>query len=82
MKMIALIAHDKKKSEMLEFVGHHKDLLKNFDLVATHTTGKLINDTFNLNVQTMMSGPWAVTSRLVLSLQRTKSTMSYSFAIH
>ena len=57
MKMIALIAHDKKKSEMLEFVGHHKDLLKNFDLVATHTTGKLINDTFNLNVQTMMSGP-------------------------
>lgn len=30
MQTIALIAHDKKKDEMLEFVGHHKDLLKIF----------------------------------------------------
>ena len=57
MKTIALIAHDKKKNEMLEFVGHHKDLLAKFHLVATHTTGTLINDTFGLNVETMMSGP-------------------------
>lgn len=57
MKTIALIAHDKKKNEMLEFVGHHKDLLAKFHLVATHTTGTLISDTFGLNVETMMSGP-------------------------
>jgi methylglyoxal synthase len=57
MKTIALIAHDKKKNEMLEFVGHHKELLANFHLVATHTTGTLINETFGLNVETMMSGP-------------------------
>ena len=57
MKTIALIAHDKKKNEMLEFVGHHKDLLANFHLVATHTTGTLINETFGLGVETMMSGP-------------------------
>ena len=43
MKTIALIAHDKKKSEMLEFVGHHKELLSKFHLIATRTTGTLIN---------------------------------------
>ncbi len=57
MNTIALIAHDKKKNEMLEFVGHHKDLLENFHLVATKTTGTLIKDTFGLDVETMMSGP-------------------------
>jgi len=57
MKTIALIAHDKKKSEMLEFVGHHKELLAKFHLIATRTTGTLINDTFDLHVETMLSGP-------------------------
>lgn len=55
MKTIALIAHDKKKNEMLEFVG--QELLTKFHLVATRTTGTLINETFGLNVETMMSGP-------------------------
>ena len=36
MKTIALIAHDKKKSEMLEFVGHHKDFLAKFHLWQPH----------------------------------------------
>ena len=57
MKTIALIAHDKKKNEMLEFVGHHLELLKEFHLVATHTTGTLISQTFGIEVETMMSGP-------------------------
>ena len=38
METIALIAHDKKKDEMLEFVEHHKELLEKFHLVATRTT--------------------------------------------
>ena len=50
MKTIALIAYDKKKNEMLEFVGHHLELLKEFHLVATHTTGTLISQTFGLDV--------------------------------
>ncbi len=57
MKTIALIAHDQKKEEMLEFVGAHLDVLKKFHLVATRTTGTLINKKYDLNVQTMMSGP-------------------------
>ena len=52
MKTIALIAHDQKKEEMLEFVGNHLDVLKQFHLVATRTTGTLINEKYNLNVKT------------------------------
>lgn len=57
MQTIALIAHDKKKQEMLDFVGHHKDLLKDFHLIGTRTTGTLINENYNLNVECMLSGP-------------------------
>ena len=57
MKTIALIAHDKKKNEMLVFVGHLIDLLAQFHRSATRTTGTLIRDTFGLDVETMMSGP-------------------------
>ncbi|MDQ0205029.1 methylglyoxal synthase [Pectinatus haikarae] len=57
METIALIAHDQKKDEMLSFVNNHKDLLKKFHLVATKTTGTLINEKYQLNVETMMSGP-------------------------
>lgn len=56
-KTIALIAHDQKKEEMLDFVGQHLDDLKKFDLVATRTTGTLINEKYHLNIKTMMSGP-------------------------
>ena len=57
METIALIAHDKKKDEMLEFVEHHKELLEKFHLVATRTTGTLIKENLGLEVETMMSGP-------------------------
>lgn len=57
MQTIALIAHDKKKDEMLDFVNNHKELLSKFHLIATRTTGTLINEHYGLNVETMMSGP-------------------------
>lgn len=57
METIALIAHDKKKDEMLEFVEHHKELLEKFHSVATRTTGTLIKENLGLEVETMMSGP-------------------------
>ncbi len=57
MKTIALIAHDKKKKEMLDFVNNHKELLEKFHLIATHTTGSLINEHYDLHVETMLSGP-------------------------
>ena len=57
MQTIALIAHDKKKDEMLDFAGNHKNLLSQFHLVATNTTGTLLHNKLELEVETMMSGP-------------------------
>ena len=57
MKTIALIAHAKKKDEMIDFVNNHQDLLGKYHLIATRTTGTLIKENFGLDVETMMSGP-------------------------
>ncbi|MBP2637260.1 MAG: mgsA [Firmicutes bacterium] len=57
MKTIALIAHDRKKEEMLNFVLAHKEILAQYDLIATATTGKIIQEKAGLNVTTYLSGP-------------------------
>ena len=57
MKTIALIAHDRKKEEMLNFVLENKDVLSQYDLIATATTGKLIQEKAGLPVTTYLSGP-------------------------
>ncbi|HHT73847.1 MAG TPA: methylglyoxal synthase [Firmicutes bacterium] len=55
---IALIAHDKKKDEMVAFAYSHRGLLSQFELVATGTTGKRISEGAGLNVQRVQSGPY------------------------
>ncbi|MDU4959831.1 MAG: methylglyoxal synthase [Sporomusaceae bacterium] len=57
MLTIALIAHDRKKEEMLLFVREHKELLENKRLIATATTGRLIAENAGLSVKTYLSGP-------------------------
>ena len=57
MQTIALIAHDKKKDEMLDFVEQHLDLLQGCHLIATNTTGTRIREKYGIEVETMMSGP-------------------------
>lgn len=54
---IALIAHDKKKAQMVEFVKEHEAILKDHELVATGTTGGLIRDATELKIHTVLSGP-------------------------
>lgn len=55
-KTIALIAHDGKKPEMIEFVKDHHEQLKAYHIVATGTTGKRISET-GLEVNCKLSGP-------------------------
>jgi methylglyoxal synthase len=55
--MIALIAHDRCKQTMIEFARKHRELLAKRSLVATKTTGSLLNDAHQLNVRCMLSGP-------------------------
>jgi methylglyoxal synthase len=54
---IALIAHDKKKPEIVELVLRHKETLKQHNLFATGTTGKRIEEETGLDIHRFKSGP-------------------------
>lgn len=54
---IALVAHDKKKNDMIEFAKQYEDILRGHNLFATGTTGKLIIDNTHLSVYRFLSGP-------------------------
>jgi methylglyoxal synthase len=55
---IALIAHDKKKEEIIEFAKKYKEILAKYELVATGTTGKMISEETGLDVKRYLSGPY------------------------
>jgi methylglyoxal synthase len=57
MKTLALIAHDGKKADMLAFAMSHKTVLSRYKLVATSTTGEMLSEKVDLNVNRMLSGP-------------------------
>lgn len=54
---IALIAHDKRKRNLLNFVMAYKEIFKEHDLFATGTTGKMINEEIGLEITRFQSGP-------------------------
>ncbi len=54
---IALIAHDKKKDQIVKYAVHHRAILENHKLFATGTTGQRIMDVTGLDVHRFLSGP-------------------------
>lgn len=54
---IALIAHDKKKSEMINLAIKHRETLSKHELYATGTTGTLVMGETGLSINRMKSGP-------------------------
>ena len=56
-KNIALIAHDSKKKEIIEWCEEHKETLKTHFLSGTGTTAKMITDATGLPVRGYNSGP-------------------------
>ena len=54
---IALIAHDKKKNEIIDIAKDYKDVLADYELYATGTTGTLIMGETGLSIHRMKSGP-------------------------
>ena len=54
---IALIAHDKKKDDIIKLAIKYKDVLKEHRLFATGTTGPLIMAETGLDIIRMKSGP-------------------------
>ncbi len=56
-KHIALVAHDGKKKEIVEWAEKHKEVLKKHFLCGTGTTAKLIAEKTGLPVRAFNSGP-------------------------
>ena len=56
-KRIALVAHDNKKKDLIEWVEHNKTVLAKHELFATGTTGKLIEEKIERPVKKLLSGP-------------------------
>lgn len=54
---IALIAHDKKKDDLIQFVTAYKDTLVKHDLFATGTTGSRIEREVEIDIHCFKSGP-------------------------
>ena len=54
---IALIAHDKKKDDIIALAIRHRDFLAKHELYATGTTGTLIMGETALPIHRMKSGP-------------------------
>lgn len=56
-KKIALVAHDNKKDDLIEWVRFNRGLLAEHKLFATGTTGRLLETELNLEIIKLESGP-------------------------
>jgi methylglyoxal synthase len=56
-KRIALIAHDHRKADLLEWARFNRDALELHELFGTGTTGSMVADELDLDVERFRSGP-------------------------
>jgi methylglyoxal synthase len=56
-KRIALVAHDNKKSEIIEWAVYNKTALSKHKLFGTGTTGSLVEEALGQTVTRFLSGP-------------------------
>ena len=56
-KRIGLVAHDNKKADLIEWAVWNHDLLVAHDLIATGTTGALLEEELGVDVAKLRSGP-------------------------
>ena len=57
MKRIALVAHDERKQDLLEWVRFNSSKLSVHEIYATGTSGKIITENCQLHVNRLKSGP-------------------------
>ena len=56
-KRIALVAHDHRKADLLDWARYNQATLARHALLGTGTTGRLIAEELGLEVNTLLSGP-------------------------
>ena len=57
MKSIALVSHDNKKHELLDWCKFNKGTIEKFKIYATGTTGSIIEKNTGMQVNKLLSGP-------------------------
>lgn len=56
-KKIALVAHDHKKQDLVEWAKFNRDLLAHHEIYATGTTGQILEKELGLKISKLKSGP-------------------------
>ncbi len=56
-RRIGLVAHDNKKQDLIEWARYNLRILAEHELVATGTTGTLLEEELGVGVQKLHSGP-------------------------
>jgi methylglyoxal synthase len=56
-KRIALVAHDNKKTDMIDWAYYNRTVLSKHSLYATGTTGKLLQEKLKCPIKKFLSGP-------------------------
>ncbi len=56
-RRIALVAHDNKKKDLIEWARYNRGLLAQHELFATGTTGRLLEDVVGVEIHKLQSGP-------------------------
>jgi methylglyoxal synthase len=56
-KTIALVAHDHRKDDLIKWAVKNREALSSHHLVATGTTGRLLEENLQLPVKKLLSGP-------------------------
>ena len=56
-RVLALIAHDGKKADIVAFATYNRDKLAEYRIIATSTTGRLLREKVGLEVEQCLSGP-------------------------
>jgi len=65
---LALIAHDGRQLDMVQFAVRHVRLLRRCALVATEATGKLLEDEVGLRVERLQAAPVAARVAMARSM--------------
>ena len=56
-KRVALVAHDNKKKDLIDWAIYNKTVLSRHELIATGTTGKLLEEHLGRPIKKLFSGP-------------------------
>jgi methylglyoxal synthase len=56
-KRIGLVAHDNKKPDLVEWATFNRQILLRHDLIATGTTGTLLEENLGVGIHKLHSGP-------------------------